>query len=315
MPRGLPVVLLALAILSPVAPAAAWTDATRQKMLKDALKIAPPALTEILTAYEKQLIRGMLDPSRREDEEVHWQHADDGRGLAARGAAMKDAEIRAMLEERRSPRRIAYEFGTLAHLVADLAFPLSVSDADPREPLYRDAYRRYIESKLGRIPFVFDRQPPPELVRGDLEAFALESARQAAGNYKPIGPAFRDDGTPAGPQALDERSVPFGVASLAYSHAVSNITWVWMHTWKSVNGDMSGTPALALPPAEKVRLPARPPRSTGAKAQPAPKPGGSPAPAASPTPAASPSPASPGPAAPEPEPTPSPTPTPGKEKR
>jgi len=296
--------MLVMAIMWPVAPAAAWTDATRQRMLKDALRIAPPALTDILTAYEKQLVRGMLDPSRREDEEVHWQHADDGRGLAAHGVALKDTEIRAMLEERRSPRRIAYEFGTLAHLVADLAFPLSVSDADAREPLYRDAYRRYIESKLGRIPFVFDRQPPPDLVRGNLEAFALASARLAAGNYKPIGPAFRDDGTPAGPQALDERSLPFGIASLSYSHAVSNITWVWMHTWKSVNGDMNGTPALALPPPEKAKVPVRPPRPTGARARPAPSPGATATPATSPSPAA-----------PDPEPTPSPTPPPGKEDR
>jgi hypothetical protein len=231
-------------------------------MLTDALKIAPPALVDVLTAYRKPLVRGMLDPSRREPEEIHWQNADDGRGLAAQAVAMKDVEIRALLEERRSPRRIVYEFGALAHLVADLAFPLNASDADPREPLYREAYRRYIESMLGRIPFVFDRVPPPDLVRGDLKAFGLASARRAAGNYRPIGPAFRDDGTPVGPHALDERSVPFGVASLAYSHAVSNITWVWMHAWKSVNGDMTGTPALALPPPERVRLPARPPKTT-----------------------------------------------------
>jgi hypothetical protein len=207
---------------------------------------------------------------------------------------MKGIEIRTLMEERRSPRRIVYEFGTLAHLVADLAFPLNASDADPREPLYRDAYRRYIETKLGRIPFVFDRLPPPDIVHGDLKAFALASARRAADNYRPIGPAFRDDGTPAGPNALDERSVPFGVASLAYSHAVSNITWVWMHTWKSVNGDMSDTPALALPPPERAKLPARPKKS----ATPAP-------PAAKPAPPPS-----------EPAPSPAePAPSPGKEER
>ncbi len=290
MPRGLPGVMLALAILWPAGPAGAWTDATRQQMLKDALKIAPPALNDILMAYEKQMVRGMIDPSRHEDEEVHWQHPGGGGGLAAQGVAMKEGEIRTLLEERRSPRRVAYEFGTLAHLVADLAFPLNTSDADPREPLYRDAYRRYIESKLARIPVVFDRQPPPDLVGGDLKAFALASARQAAGNYPLIGPAFRDDGTPSSAQALDERSVAFGIASLSYSHAVSNITWVWMHVWKSVNGDMTGTPALALPPPEKAKLPARPPRAAGARTPPAPAPSPEPAPSPAPTPSPAPSP-------------------------
>ena len=239
--------MLVLAIMWPAAPAAAWTDATRQRMLKDALRIAPPALADILTAYEKQLVRGMLDPSRREDEEVHWQHVDDGRGLAAHGVALKDSEIRAMLEERRSPRRIAYEFGTLAHLVADLAFPLSVSDADPREPLYREAYRSYIEQSLDRIPYVLDRGPTPLLDRGEIEAHLMESARRSGKNYALIGPAFNDDGAPRTPAAVDERSIPFGVASLAYSQAVNDIVRVWEHLWRAAEGDMSGAPYPKTP--------------------------------------------------------------------
>lgn len=257
MPRRAWACALLVLLLWPAPGALAWSDATRRRMVQDALKISPAALRAILQRYEKELIRGMLEPSRREGEEVHFQHADGSKGMGAPGVAYKEAEILRMLGERRPLRRVAYEMGALAHLVADVEFPLNASDADPREPLYREAYRRYVEAQLDKIPFVFDRQPSPELQKDNLRGFMLAGARRAAENYALIGPAFRDDGTPASREALDERSVPFGIASLSYSHAASDIAWVWLHLWRSFNGDLRDAPLLDLPPPQKVTIPPR----------------------------------------------------------
>ncbi|MGH9797165.1 MAG: hypothetical protein ACRD5D_03300 [Candidatus Polarisedimenticolia bacterium] len=265
------------------APAFAWTDATRLRMIEDALKISPPALRAVLKHFGKDLGRGMLEPGRHEGEEIHYQHADGRSGLAARAVERKRTEIGRLIEERKPLRRFAYEMGVLAHLVSDLEFPLNASDADPREPLYHEAYRRYVEERLGKIPFVFDRVPPPPLERGDLRGFALAAAQRAGRNYAHIGKAFKDDGTPTSPAAVDERSVPFGVASLAYSHAASDIAWVWLSVWRSINGDLEGTPALNLPPPRKAGIPKKP-----AKRKEAPPKAGQPAPpagAAKPAPA------------------------------
>src|SRR5213594_590683 len=244
----------------PVVLAQSWTGATRTRMIRDALKISPPALREVLQHYEKDLVRGMLDPSRHEDEEVHFQHADGKGGLAGMGIETKTRDILDMLSRRAPFSSVTYEMGVLAHLVADVEFPLSASDADPREPLYRDGYRVYVERMLDKIPFVVDREPPPALEKNDIRGFVKDLARRAARNYKPIGPAFKDDGTPASPSALDERSLPFGITSLSYSHATSDIAWIWRHMWVSINGDMRGTPFLGAPPPEKVRVPPRPPK-------------------------------------------------------
>jgi hypothetical protein len=282
----------------PAADARAWTDATRLRMIKDALKATPPAMCAMLESRAKDLAAGMLEPSRHEDEEVHYQLADGRGGLAAEAVFQKEEEIRGLLRARRSIRRVCYECGFLAHLVSDVDFPLNASDSDPREPLYREPYRKYIEMNLDKIPFVLDRDPSPEIDRDDVRGFILARARRAGRNYALIGPAFKDDGTPRSPAAVDDKSVPFGIASLSYSSAVSDIVRVWTHLWKSINGDLQGTPYLNAPPPEKVKLPERRPRKKQPPAarpspspSPPPAPSGSPSPSASPAPSASPSPA------------------------
>src|SRR5262245_26957458 len=105
-------------------PARAWTDGTRARMLKDALKVTPPALALILTHHHRDLERGMMDPSRREGEEVHYQDARGVGGLAAAAAARKEAEARELLAHKGKLGRFAYEMGVLAHLTADVSFPL-----------------------------------------------------------------------------------------------------------------------------------------------------------------------------------------------
>ena len=224
-------------------------------------------------------LRFLLDPSRHESEEVHFQLADGKGGLAGIAIDRKVRDIRGLLARRAPFASVTYEMGVLSHLVADVEFPLSASDADPREPLYRDAYSKYVERMLDRIPFVVDRDAPAALEKDDIRGFVRDIARRAGKNYALIGPAFKDDGTPKSPSALDERSVPFGIASLSYSHSTSDIAWIWRHLWVSINGDMHGTPFLGAPPPEKVQVPPRPPKTKRAAPPATPKASPTPSPA------------------------------------
>jgi hypothetical protein len=236
------------------ASAFAWTNPTRMRMIGDALKVAPPGLAAILKKHRAELERGMTDPSRHEDEEVHFLRADGG-GLAADAAVLKEKEAKSLLSKKGTLPRFAYECGALAHLVADVSFPLNASDSDPREPLVREGYRQLLERLLDRIPFVLDPAPAPLIDSGDLRPYLLESARRAARSYARIAPAFKDDGTPVSPQAVDERSVPFGVGALAYSQAVNDIARIWALLWREAGGDMTGALPLTAgttPPSKSA---------------------------------------------------------------
>ncbi|HET8945511.1 MAG TPA: hypothetical protein VFQ07_00875 [Candidatus Polarisedimenticolia bacterium] len=240
----------------------AWTNPTRMRMLGDALKVAPPGLAAILKKHRAELERGMTDPSRHEDEEVHFLRADGG-GLAADAAVLKKKQASDLLSKKGTLPRFAYECGALAHLVADVSFPLNASDSDPREPLVREGYRKLIERLLDKIPFVLDPAPAPLIDSADLRPYLLESARRAVRSYARIAPAFKDDGTPVSPQAVDERSVPFGVGALAYSQAVNDIARIWALLWREAGGDMTGATRLTA-----GAVPAPPPSAPGATEKP-----------------------------------------------
>lgn len=236
---------LAAILVATAAPAAAWTDGTRARMLRDALKVTSPELDAVLKHYHKDLERGMFELTPHEDEEVHYQVPGGGPGLAAAAAAKVAAEAAPLVLEKHGLRKFTFQMGLLAHLVADVNFPLNASDADPREPLYREAYRTYVEKVLPKIPYVLDQAPSPALESAGIESYLMHGAERAARDYRAIGPAFKDDGTPRTPSAVDERSIPFGAASLAYSQAVNDIVRLWERVWKETD-----TLAAKKPPSK-----------------------------------------------------------------
>src|SRR5437899_11887534 len=122
--------LLVLAGL-PAGPALAWTDATRLRMVRDALKVSAPALRSLLLYHEKDLTRGMIEPSKHEGEEVHYQHADDARGLAAEAIVHKEDEVRALIRSHSPLRRLSYDMGVLAHVESDVVIQQTASSRDP----------------------------------------------------------------------------------------------------------------------------------------------------------------------------------------
>jgi len=79
------------------------------------------------------------------EDEVESKIADLESHLSGSGATVDGRDMW-------GKRRFAYEMGVLAHLTADVSFPLNASDDDVREPLYREATKTAADSSTPVVP-------------------------------------------------------------------------------------------------------------------------------------------------------------------
>jgi len=223
-------------------PVLAWTEPARRRMVDDAMKMTPPSLNAILERYRTDLIHGMLDPAREEKGEEHRQRTTGPYGKAAAMIASRAAQAVTIIGQPGRLGLAVYAMGSAAHYVADVNFPLNTGEGGAGDAVFYEAYEAYVEKMLGRFPVVLDRKPSAELADHRLEDFGRAAALRSSRFLPPIRDAYTPDGKPRSASAFDERSLPFGVASLSYSQSVNDIARVWIHIWRQAGGDVEGLP-------------------------------------------------------------------------
>lgn len=230
-----------LAVLAVPFAAHAWTAPTRVGMIDDAVKLMPPSLREVLTERRDDLLNGMLAPMTTEDDPAHrpaWDHGTlDG---TVDGAAR---DLVTAVNGHQSFHDVAKRFGALAHYVADAGFPPGAAGA-PGAPLYAH-FAAFCETRRSRFPLVFYGHDNAALAKGDWKAFAKGVLERARGEGGTLAGAYAAAPSWDDPASFDDRSIPFAIASLAYSHAVTDIAQAWLAAWRTCHGDLAGTPYMA----------------------------------------------------------------------
>jgi hypothetical protein len=297
------------AVTGESAGASSWTPAVREKMAGDATKVAPPALARIILRHPDALLTGIAEATLSEGSARHRQEGD----AAGEGAAvtLREAAERAVaaLDGHRPMSDVVHDLGVVAHIAADLDDPLLTTPAGA-DAAFASDFAIYVERNLMRFPVVFYGylQADPNAAAGpqggagldarplgapsgpaagsassEIEAQGLASAARARGYFPHIAQAYAGSGGTSKP--FDVRSLPFGVASICYSRAVTDIARAWLNVWISAHGDLTGTPYLpgapaapaALPPVERSASVPRPsPGAVPAADRPRVEPAGSP---------------------------------------
>jgi hypothetical protein len=236
----LPWPLLGLFLLLAAPPAAAWTPKMQQTIAIEAAGLAPPDLRRQLDRHVKAYKQGVLAPF---DDGVpaHHTKSEDGGGQLDREVAESVARAIAAIRGHRPFEEIVEHLGVLSHWVADANNPLAVSAADPEKGRYFVDYLRYAESAQRRFPLVFygirpgfERRPDVAPLVGDALARGRSFSRQIADEYRRIGFA-------SGVGHFDDRSSAFGVASIAFSRAVTDVAVVLRYVWIRAGGIDSRT--------------------------------------------------------------------------
>jgi hypothetical protein len=229
--------LALLLVAAPGLTASAWEPSTRIRMVDEAVRIMPASLRLALEHHREPLLRGLLEPQVREDDATHKPHWLGG---------SLDEEIerraRALIAsvERAAPfSEIASNFGALAHFVADAGFPPAMTPDGASRYAH---FSEFCESRRERFPLVFYGHDEPNLAQGDYRAFGAAFMERARGEDEPLRRAYVAAGQPPDPAYFDDRSVPFAIGSLSYSHTITNVVRAWLAAWKDSNGDLGRTP-------------------------------------------------------------------------
>ena len=227
--------LLLPALLLWTAPASAWTPATQVTIAREAARLSPPDLYRQIDKHRRSFEEGVKAPFADTDPGRHMKNPD-GSGQLDRAALDAVAAAIAAIQELQPFEEIVRRLGVVAHYVADANNPLAASGADAEEGRYFADYLRYVETAEPRFPLVFYGVEPGLEARRDASPLIAAALRRGRELYPLIGLEYRRIGFVSGIGLFDDRSTAFGASSLAFSHAVTDVSLALRYIWITAGG-------------------------------------------------------------------------------
>ncbi len=245
--------ILAAAWLAVAAPAAAWTPASQQVIASQAARLAPPDLYRQIVRNRVAYLQGVADGFAERDPLAHAKHADGTGRLDGAIAVAVDNAVRSIVAHRPF-NEVCYRLGIVSHFIADANNPLNAAEDDAEEGRYYADFLGYLESMEPRLKLVFYGFRPDFDGGRDLPALIVESLERGRGFYPLVAREYRRVDYASGIETFDDRSTAFGIASLAYSHAVSDIAEALRYIWLEAGG-IDTRRRIPVRGREVVRLP------------------------------------------------------------
>ena len=228
----------------PAAAARAWTPRTQQTIAWEAAHLAPPDLARQLIKHRTRFLAGTLAPF---DDSDGARHRKDPDGSGSLDRALEEAVTAAVAAIRghRPFDEVVFRMGIAAHYMADANNPLATSADDAEAGRYFVDFLRYAETAEPRFPLVFYGMKPGLEHAAGVSALLADTLRRGRELYPMIGLEYRKIDFASGIGLFDDRSTAFGVASIAWSHAVTDVALVLRYIWLRAGGgdERSGLPA------------------------------------------------------------------------
>lgn len=240
MRRFFPVLFLFFALAS---QSYAWTSKTYQLVVVKACSLMPLSFRNIVYHHKEEILTGVLKPDDA-PESTHIYDVNSKSGyLQARIEALVN-QIPQKIHDHVSFKEISMDFGRLAHYTCDLNDPLLLSDSDTREPQYAPDFAQYLERNISLFPWIFDGHENALLKNDQWNEYIQKTAEDAVRNYSVIGDSYFPQGVLVSSDTFDPKSLPFGIASLSYSHSITDTVQIWFAVWQKAHADIKFTPFL-----------------------------------------------------------------------
>ena len=214
--------------------ATAWTRVSDQRIAKKAAALAPPDLSMLIDRFESDYLRGLERAQADEGTESHRYFVLSRKGqLRARIEKETHGAIEAV--RKGDPMSTVVErLGGLVHLVADANNPFHVANDNPRLSASQNDYEQYFERRLAKFPTVFYGLEP----RFQLGSYLDKTFARSAKFYPLVAEEYFRGGARRTSAAFDDRSTAFGIASISYSRAVTDVVNLYYYIWKEAGGDV-----------------------------------------------------------------------------
>ena len=252
-------ILGGLALFGAVHGALAWTPATQAVIAREAAHLSPPDLSRQIEKHRRELEAGVDAPFADSDAGRHMKNPD-GSGSLDKVIEAEAAKAVALIQGHKPFAEIVRQLGVVCHYVADADNPLATSADDAEEGRYFVDYLRYAQSAEGRFPLIFYGLPPGLDRAHSLEPLVAAALKRGRELYPMIGREYRRIDFASGQGRFDDRSTAFGVASVAFSHAVTDVTLALRYIWLASGGiddranlPAGGTRLMLLPRAGHAR--------------------------------------------------------------
>jgi hypothetical protein len=233
--KRLAVVLLFLPIT-----AYAWTRASDERIAMKGAALAPPDLRLLLQKFDAEYKHGVERAQAEEGSEGHHYFVLSRSGkLRERIERETRAAITSVRKNDPMPL-IVERLGILAHLVADANNPFHTSEGDLRLGPAHDDFEQYFERRMSRFPTVFYGLEQNFMLTPFLDRTLARSAKM----YPLMSEEYFRGGVARTSADFDDRSTAFGVASVSYSHAVTDLVNLYYYIWREAGGDVRAAPAL-----------------------------------------------------------------------
>ena len=185
----------------------AWTLAADRQIASAGAKLSPPDLYLVIKSFNRDYAHGV---ERALAEEGHH-------GVLRDRIENETRNVIAMLKANEPMSAVVERLGVLAHLLADANNPYP--DAD---------FAHYFELRVPKFPTVF-YGAQPQLRLGVF----LDRTLSRTKGFRPL---VEEEYTRGDSASFDDHSTAFGVASVCYSHAVTDTANLFTYIWRESGG-------------------------------------------------------------------------------
>ncbi len=206
-------------------------------LAEQAARFAPRDLRPQIERHPQALRRGVLAARR-----------DGSTARALDRAAIEAAERAVAAIESHEPfENILERLGAATYWILSANDPLA-GDGGRGELRYAEDFRRYVDSARPRFTVAFYGEGRDVATANALAGLAAAARARSAAYAAFVGQEYERIGHGSGIALFDDRSTAFGIAALAYSHAVSDAIATLRYIWLAAGGaDRRQLPHLTPP--------------------------------------------------------------------